>query len=198
MGFGLDWINDLILWFARWLPRWELCEPTHRGVKVKGGFVSSIFGRTSLTVQKIEPGIYWWWPVKTLVKLLPVERHSVDLPTQSIDTRDGKPIMVSAVLVIEIADIVKALTKSPDISDTIMEIGGAAATTCVACRTYSELRKDFAEGDVEEELLKEARLLLRRYGVRVVDARLLDCVKHFPIRNEGGGAVSVPTEAMEE
>lgn len=190
MDVGLAWIGELVAWFAQWVPRWALCPPTHRGVK----FVGSFFKRSQMTVQRIEPGLYWWWPAATEVYTIPVVRQSVDLPTQSLDTKNGHALMVSTVLVVEITDIVKALTKNYDIDDTIKEVGAAAAVDCVATRELGTFRRDFAKGTIEQELLEQAQKLLRRYGVKVIDARFTDCCVHKPIRVEGGGATVVPTE----
>lgn len=190
MDLGLAWINDVAAWFAQWMPRWDLCEPTHAGVKFRGRLTR----RGVIDVIKIEPGVYWWWPATTRCCTIPVVRQSVDLPTQSLDTKDGHPIMASAVLVVEISDVVKALTANYDVDDTIAEIGAAAAVDCVVRRTRDALLESFAEGAIDEELQREATRILRKYGVRVIEAHFTDCCRHTPLRCEGG-VPAIPTEA---
>lgn len=183
MTLGLDWINDLIRWLASWLPHWDVCEPTHAGVKYR----ARIF-RKGVVTRQIEPGMYWWWPVTTRCYVLPVVRQSVDLPSQSLDTRDGVSILVSCALVYVITDVIKAMTKNHDVNDTIREIGAAAAVHTVVGRTSQQLRKAVSDGAIEAELKEAARRLLRPYGVRITDARFTDCVKHTAIRTEGSGS----------
>lgn len=184
VNLGLDWVNDLIRWCAQWVPHWDVCEPTHAGVKYRAGII-----RKGVRTSKIEPGIYWWWPVTTRCYVVPVVRQSVDLASQSLDTRDGTAIMVSCALVYTITDPVKALVQNHDVNDTIAEIGAAAAVHSVVSRSYAELRKAVSSGEVERELVRAARRLLKPYGVQVKDARFTDCVKHDAVRVEGSAAL---------
>lgn len=198
MSFGLDWLNDLVLWLARLVPRWDICEPTHRAVKLTGSIFASLIGRQRMKVRTIEPGLYWYWPVRSRIIKYPVVRQSVDLSSQSLTTADGKPIMVSTVLVIEISDIEKAVTQNYDVDDTIREVGAAAAVSCVAPRRWVELRKAFARKEINAELKTSASKILRKYGVRVIEARFTDCVIHTALRCEGSGAGVIPYSPAEE
>lgn len=187
MSEALAWVGEVAAWLGRWFPRWDVCPPTHAGVRFRGRFF-----RSGIETRSIVPGLYWWWPARTEVVTIPVARQSVDLPSQSLDTRDGKSVLVSATLVIEIADPVKALTSNVDVVDTVREIGAAGTVDSVVGRTSAQLRTAFAEGDVDQEILKAARGLLRRYGVRVIDARLTDCAHHSVVRVEGGAGYPIP------
>lgn len=199
MDLGLSWINDLVLWLARWVPRWAVCEMTHRGVKFRGGFFWSMLGKSRMDIIEIEPGVFWYWPVSTRVVKYPVVRQAVDCSAQSMSTRDGESIMVSTVLVVRIRDVVKALTENYEVDDTIREVGAAAAVASVAGRTWTELREAFANGDVDKELKDNARGILDKYGVSVMEARFTDCCKHTALRTEGGGSGTiVPIDSDED
>lgn len=180
MSLGIEWLNDVLRWLIGWLPSCELMEITHEGVKV-----STRLFRGGVKVSKLQPGLYWYHPRLTKVYSTAVVRQPVDLPCQSVDTSDGKPIMFSVSLVYRVSDVEKWLTKTEDPDKVIKEIGAAAATDCVATRTWSDLRKEFASGKVEEEVLSETKAALRKYGVSVEDARFTDCVKHQALRTEG-------------
>ncbi len=192
MDLGFSWISDFVGWCVQCVPRLDLCDSRHGGVK----FVGRIF-RAGVKTVEIKPGLYLWWPVTTEVQTIPKVRQSIDLPAQSLDTKDGKPVMVSMRLVVEVADVVKAITKTVDIEDLIMEIGGTAAVNSIVTRSYESLLKAQAKrapkgaagSVIEKELLEAARKLLRSYGVKVIQASFVDCVKHTPIRTEGGGNI---------
>lgn len=182
---GLTWFGELVRWVADLIPRWEICRATHGGVKF-------VRGRK---VKPIRPGIYWFWPAVTECVLLPVVRHPVDLPAQSLTTRDGKSVMLSITLVVEVVDVIRALGKTWDVDDMIRDIGRAAAGELVPTLRFSELRGP----DVPDDLAKTARRLLRPYGVRVIRARLTDCTKNLVVRTVGDGSlVPVPEEEVEE
>lgn len=182
--FGLDWINDVVAWFAQWLPRWDVCEPTHRGVRFRG----TLWGE-GVETSTIEPGMFMWWPLTTRVYVIPVVRQSANLPAQSLETCDGHAMLVETVMVYKIADVEKALTENYDLDDTIMEIAHAAAVDCIVTRSRHEVRDDLATGELNKQLKEEARRLLRRYGVNVVDARFTDAAVHTCIRTAGHTAV---------
>jgi regulator of protease activity HflC (stomatin/prohibitin superfamily) len=185
MEAAFSWIGDLARWLANLIPRWDICRATHGGVKFVRGW----------KVKPIRPGIYWYWPAVTECVLIPVVRHPVDLPAQSLTTKDGKAVMLSVTYVVEITDVVRALGKTWEIDDMIRDVGRGAAGELVPRLRFTELR----DPDVKDDLAKTARRLLRPYGVRIVRARLTDCTKNLVIRTVGDGAlVPVPEEEVEE
>jgi hypothetical protein len=69
---ALSWLNDLIKWLGRWVPRLVLIEPTHRGVK---------FGpRGSAT--ECGPGLVVYWPITHALVQIPVTTQSIYLTAQ--------------------------------------------------------------------------------------------------------------------
>jgi regulator of protease activity HflC (stomatin/prohibitin superfamily) len=185
MEAAFSWIGDLVAWFAALIPRWDICRATHGGVKFVRGH----------KVKPIAPGIFWYWPAVTECVLIPVVRHPVDLPAQSLTTKDGKSVMVSVTFVVELVDVVKALGKTWDVDDMIRDVGRGAAGELVPTLKFTELR----DPDVKDDLAKTARRILRPYGVRVVRARLTDCTKNIVIRTVGQtGITPVPEEEVEE
>lgn len=187
MNFGLEWINTVIEWAVGWGWTQEICEITHRGVKVTG-----------TKVTPIGPGIYRYWPRWTKVYTCSVVAEVYDLPTQSVDSSDGHAIMFSVSLVCRVRNVEKWLTGVENGEDIIKEIGAGAATDCIAKRTRKQILKSFPLGELEKELFDDAgKALSRRYGVEVMEARLTDCTKHTAHRVEGGGTVIASTEDEE-
>lgn len=181
MEAAFGWIGDVLRWMVCFLPHLGLCRATHGGVKFVRGW----------KVKKISPGLFWYWPAVTEVELIPVCRHPVDLPAQTFTTSDGHTVLISVTLVIEISDTIRALGKTWDIDDMIMDVGAAAATECIPSMRWDAVRKGFKNG-LFDKLAKAARNLLRPYGVRVIKARITDCSEATVIRHEGGPVNVVP------
>jgi regulator of protease activity HflC (stomatin/prohibitin superfamily) len=178
MEGAFGWIGELFAWFVSLLPHLDLCRVTHRGLKFKRG------GK----VRVIEPGLYWWWPCVTEVVTMPVVRQSVDIPAQTLTTKDGYSILISMTLVYEITDVEKALAQSYDVDDTITEFGGTAAVQVVTSRKFDEVREALSTV-VPKELKRRCQKALYPFGVKVIMARLTDFAECTVIRNVGDGGV---------
>ena len=121
MDGALAWIGHIVEWLGKLIPRLVIVRSTHGGVKFKRGKYAI----------PIKPGVCAYWPIVTEVDILPVARQTHNLPSQSLTTRDGKTIVVSGVVVYEIRDVVSALAKNWDISDTINDITMCAITQVI-------------------------------------------------------------------
>jgi regulator of protease activity HflC (stomatin/prohibitin superfamily) len=64
---ALSWLNDLMVWLGRWVPRLVLVEPTHAGV---------LFGPRGGVTPKA-PGLTVYWPIAQNLRLVPVTTQSV-------------------------------------------------------------------------------------------------------------------------
>lgn len=197
MTFGLDWLNDVAKWLAQWMPHWDVCDPTHAGVRFRARLRRKP-EQDAVEVSVISPGLYVYWPLTTRVYVVPVVRQSVDLPAQSLTTRDGKSLLVSITLIYTITDIIAALTQNYDVGDTIKEIGSAAAVRSIVTRTWSEVRASLGTGDIDRELKTAARRLLKTYGVQVIDARITDCAIHTALRVDGTPMAFYPQESTND
>jgi regulator of protease activity HflC (stomatin/prohibitin superfamily) len=57
---GLAWLNDLMTWLGRWVPRIILIRATHAGV---------LFGRGG-SVMELHPGVHVYWPIVQELELV--------------------------------------------------------------------------------------------------------------------------------
>jgi len=83
MTGALAWLNDLIQWFGRWIPRLLLIHPTHMGVR---------FGPTGRAVA-VGPGLILYWPMTHDVVQIPVTTQSIQLCALILPLDDDKPIL---------------------------------------------------------------------------------------------------------
>lgn len=173
---AFSWINDFLRWLIHFVPRLGICRATHGGVKFVRG----------KHIKEIQPGLYFWWPVTTEIEIIPVARQSANLAHQVLTTSDGITVMVSAVIIVKITNVIKALGQSWSVDETIDELGNTAVVKAVSSRTFASLRKEVA-GEVPKELTRRLQQLLRPYGVKVVEGRLSDLAKAQVIRTVGNG-----------
>lgn len=161
MSGAFEWLNRLAQAIINLWPTWMVINATEAGVKFVGGKKVVPYG----------PGIVFYWPARTEVKTWPIVRQPVDLPSQTITTKDGKTIAVGGAFEYEVTDVRKLLTTTfaPDAS---MRLHGAVAVRSVcSARTYEELMDQRA---VRFAIRRELRKRLRPFGVRVLSANLTD------------------------
>lgn len=72
MTAALTWLNDLVQWLGRWIPRLVLIEPTHRGV---------LFGPRG-SARAVGPGLVVYWPITHALFQLAVTTQSLQLTGQ--------------------------------------------------------------------------------------------------------------------
>lgn len=106
MNAALSWLNDLIQWLGRWIPRLVLIHPTHRGVK---------FGPRGRTTQ-VGPGLVVYWPITHDLLQVPVTTQSIQLCGQILQLPDSAAIVPRVAVCtlnvqFTITDAVKAATK---------------------------------------------------------------------------------------
>lgn len=170
---GETFVGEFFRWVAKFFPRPFICRSTHGGVKFCAG-----------KTKEIKPGFHWYWPLFTEIEMIPVVHHSVDLPSQTLTTKDDIAVTVSPVIVIEVRNVMKALVKTYDCDDTLQEIGGAAIVSCIEKRTFKQLR-DGLTSIVWPEFTKQARVLLSKYGVYVINAYTTDYHETTAFRHVG-------------
>ncbi len=173
-----DWISDIARWFGKFMPRWELLEPTDGGLRFSYG------GR----VKELIPGnIYWWWPIRSTVTTIPVKRQTLTFG-QRLTTSDGVSVQMSTVIVFIVNDVTKALLETADFDDTVGEIAQKVTIRPVMSRKFDEILKDIADSNrMRNEVTSNARSMLTPYGVEVLDGYVCDFTKTRVLSIEGDG-----------
>lgn len=164
MSAAFEWIGQIASFIGQFVPRWFILDTTMGAVLfVKGKPVAC------------KPGaVYWYWPVWTTLKEIPVVRQADDLRTQTVVTADDKIIIVSGMIISEIVDIVKFAATSYDGPTTIIEMGMAAVHDVCCKLTWEELKAMQRKGTLDTRLRNAARDQLTDYGVHVLKLMLTD------------------------
>ncbi len=168
--------------FAQWLqaimtvvPRMGIMPATHRGIKYRHGN----------KVIEIEPGLYVYWPLVTIVSNQAVKRQTVNVPTQTIYASCGTSISAGCVVVFEIVDVIKATYETWEINETIADEAEA-----LLAQVISEIKSiDINIIELNKTLTKEMRIRLKQYGVYVKRANIRDYAPSKVYRVIGGSDV---------
>jgi regulator of protease activity HflC (stomatin/prohibitin superfamily) len=161
---GFEWLGELANFVRSLFPQLAVVKQTHCAVK---------FVRGS-KVKELKPGLHVYWPCVTEYLEMPRVRQTVNLATQVILTHERKPVATSGIVVYEVADAVKALSKSFDVEDTIGDVALTAVATVISTHTLAELTVLLREGDLTTELTKACRARLYQFGIKVKVCALTD------------------------
>ena len=146
----------------------------------------------------IEPGLHVFWPITTSVETYPVVRQVVNLPNQTLLTRDGKVVVASGVVVYSISDLHRFLVENFDAAESVSELGLAGVRRAITQRSFDDLRNGRA--DTDNRLTAECQRLLDDLGVRVEYARLTDFapVRAFALLGAGPQAARTVSHSEKE
>lgn len=158
----MEWLQTLVDSFLQWFPRFDIIRSTHQGIAYVRGRPRVVKG----------PRMYFWWPITTELQLYPIKRQSLNPDPQPLTTKDGRTVAVSLMVIYEITDILKALTKQWDLEDTVADKALLATARYVTKRTFEETMAD--DGS---ELESEIKASLHDWGIKVLEAGLVGCAE---------------------
>jgi regulator of protease activity HflC (stomatin/prohibitin superfamily) len=162
----MSWLVELFDRLLSIIPRLILIRAYECGIKFKRG------GR----VVELKPGLHMHWPLFSEVSRYPTARTTMNLPMQTLQTCVG-PYVVSAAVVYEMKDPVKAYTENYDIDDTISDIALLAVAEVVSSEETDDLTR------IAKRLTHLTRRRLKTFGVRVERCSLTDMAPCRVIRN---------------
>ena len=180
MDSAFAWIGQIVEWFGKFIPRLAIVRSTHAGVRFRHGSIA----------KRLGPGLHFYWPIVTEVDIMPVARQTHNLASQSLLTKDGKQVVVGGVVVYEIKDIVAALSKNWDISDTINDITMVAITEIITTHELDYLLGHVTD-EVQAKLSQVTRKKLKPFGIRVYRAALTDFSTCMVVKNITGNSSSL-------
>ncbi len=175
METAFGWLGRIMEWVGDLFPRLTVVAKTHAGVAFVRG----------KNVKYVGPGLVWWWPFWTELMLYPVVRQSLDLPSQTLTTKDGQPVTVGCAIVYTVDDVETALTVQWDLAETVQDLATAAVCDFVTSNDFDWINQ--SRPVVKRHLTKSVQALLTEYGVGIQGAWLTDFAKTKVISMLGGG-----------
>lgn len=164
MESAFSWVGAIAEWLGQWIPRWAIVRTTHGAVKFVGG----------KKVVPLGPGWHIYWPFRTDFVVYPTARQAVNLPNQTMETRDKRTVMVGGMIVYEVHDIAALVAYTFDPDDTVKDIAAAAIHDVCCTKTWEELQMGQQTGTLDRELKIEMKKGLTKFGVTVLRTTLTE------------------------
>lgn len=162
----LESLLNFIVTIWEWFIPFRVVNHWEKGVILR-------FGRFK---REAEPGFHWLIPFnvdKLMTAPSVVQTHRLN--KQSITTKDGKQIVVSAVVKFTVTDIRAFLLDVFQSGDAIEDVSMGGLRKIIASKTWDECQHD----DLEEELKKAVKLEVKKFGIEVQKVTLPDlaCIR---------------------
>lgn len=168
METAFAWLGQLIQWFAKFIPHVLFIDITQAAIKFRLGD----------EITRLLPGrLHVYWPFVSVVKIVDIARQTLDLTTQTFETKDGASVLVSGMITYQVTDPVALLTTVYDPDNTIRDVGMTVIQEVLIQYTYDELRNGTVEGTLRKELVREAQRELKTFGIKVLKVGLKDLVR---------------------
>ena len=120
--------------------------------------------------ERLSPGFYWQYPIVDHIRRVTVSEQTINLPNQSIATKKGRLLGVSAVLRYCVADPKKALLHVHDYDPSLQNIAMVAI--------FSYATRDQKPEELEEKILEELQEDVEDWGIEILHFGLTDYVDH--------------------
>jgi len=160
MEAAFAWLGQLMTTIGSIFPTWQHVECVDAAVMIKRGRI----------VQKLHPGIYWYWPFWTTIYTQPRKPQTKILPNNPIITADRQRVTVGGIVKYELVDDVLALVEAHDIDDIVVDESVAVLCQFITERALDDIQTNRAQ--VNDALTVAVRQWLTGYGVNVLRAQL--------------------------
>jgi regulator of protease activity HflC (stomatin/prohibitin superfamily) len=154
---------------VRILPRFMAVFPYERGV----------FLRMGKCKRTLEPGLYFCLPIIDEIQKLDVTPQVINLPNQSITTKDGKTLAVSGAIEYSISDPQKALLEVQNFDASLQNLSMGIIGQYIKQRTYEECIK--LDG-LEHQVIEGIRNRAIDWGLKVTKFWVTDLAQHHVYR----------------
>lgn len=140
---------------------------------VRTGWQAVVFRQGVAEATPRGPGWVWLWPGFWQYEAQPITLRFVDLPNQSVTTKDGTTLALSANIAYRVTNLRSALCEVDDFVDSMAGLSMGHIHTRVSewdrVEVMNERRK------LERSVLDTLQRRAEPWGIAVEDVRLTDC-----------------------
>ncbi len=165
MEAAFAWLGQIVEWLGRFVPRVLIVDITKGAIKLKYGS----------EITELKPGkLHVYWPFVSIIKEVDIARQTLDLTTQTFETRDGITVQMSGMLTYQVNDVVALLTSVYDPDNSIRDIGMTILQEVLVQYTWAEIRDKLVDGNLRKEMTRETQRELRSFGIKVLKVGIKD------------------------
>ena len=157
----LDRLIDFLLSCIRLFEFWIVVDAYQKAVVLR-------FGRFH---RELDPGLHWMVPFGIDRALTDsVVPRTINLGPQSLTTRDGRSVVVSAVVTCRVANIKQALLEVEGVNHAVRDASFAEIAGVVLRTDWERL----SHADLGEELAAACHKRARKWGIEIIRVQLSD------------------------
>lgn len=141
---ALSWLNDLMRWLGRWVPRVLL---------IKAGEAALWCGRNGRT-RDLAPGLYTFWPITTDITVFSTKKRTLEMCGQV----NGREVVALVVTwrILQAAALLEWNSPAANIDDRsaaaiALHYTSDVATAVLAAYVLADLRREFGPSGIEIE-----------------------------------------------
>lgn len=153
LSFILNFINEIFPFF--------IVDQYENAILLRGG---------KYTGRIYRPGIYFKISFYDKPLIQSIIYTTLSIPVQSLITLDGKEIVVKGIVKYKVEDVETFLLEVYDAIDAIADTAQSIIAKECSKRTWAELREE----DIDNEITKKLRVVLKRWGIHVEMVTLSD------------------------
>lgn len=171
------------LWnFLKELQPIRVVRSYEQGVYFRNGQISR--WKIGAPELAIPPGVYVVIPFFDDIELINIQEDTIDLPMQSITTKDGKAVTMSWNVEFQIVDAVLHFMSVADFNENLPRKASRHISSKVRDWTWDELLG--AQSNLEASLKGTLQTATKDWGVKILKVGLTDMVQAKPYRLIGG------------
>jgi regulator of protease activity HflC (stomatin/prohibitin superfamily) len=144
-------------------------------VKVVYSYEQGVKFRRGVDIEQLEAGWHWYWPFVEHIELVNIQEEGVDLPLQTVTTKDGVEVTFSANVFFVVKSARLAFLGVQDLDHWISRRSASHLHRKVREWEYAELVSH--QKDLETSLKETLSTRLKKYGVEIVSVELTDFVR---------------------
>lgn len=186
MESAFAWLGQLVNWFSQFFPRFVLLDSTQGAVKFEGFFLPSWLRmyfdwfhgfNGTMRFTQCGPGLHWYWPATTSFQVYPTEYQTDNLPSQTIETSDGKSISVGGMVTYTVPNLMLLLPRTHS-AVKMVQVKVLAAIHEVLCKmSWDQLTQEQRKGTLNTKLRHAAQKQLTEFGVKIEECMLTDLAR---------------------
>ena len=135
-------------------------------------FEEGVLLRLGKYKRTVKPGLRFHWPFYIDNILTDnVVTDPLSLGTQSLTTKDGKSIVISAVVTWRIFDVRRTLLEVDGAESALYDVASGYIHEQVAANTWATIRKPEFPATLKKHIQKQAR----KWGISVTNVQFSDC-----------------------
>ena len=158
----LDRLFDVLFQVIGLFQFWTVIDAYEEGVLLR-------FGKYK---RSVGPGLNFHLPFYIdSIKVDNVVPNCLSIPTQSLTTRDGKSVVIEALILWRIEDIKKVILDVEDATTSLHEITAGYIHEQVASNDWEEIRQPKFPDTLKKHIQKQAG----KWGIKVMNVKFSDC-----------------------